>query len=94
MGKTGIPASAPRGAVMASNSAAPAAGAVALTFPAWADFLVPAHQLILAFLGLVVLILTIRKTLLDIKIKRATLRAIAADPEKAAESAAGEGAKE
>lgn len=48
-------------------------GAVAVTNPIWLNFLQPGYQVIVAVLGLVVLILTIRNKWLEIQIKQKKL---------------------
>jgi len=63
-----------KAAPMSNTAVAATTGTVALTFPAWGQFVVPAHQITLAALGLVVLILTIRAKWLEIRIARETLR--------------------
>lgn len=66
---------------MNSDSSSAIAGALGLTSPFWLTFLNPAYQVVIAILGFVLLILTIRNKWLDLKIKAATLRELSADDE-------------
>jgi len=49
-------------------------GGAGVTNFVWLDWLQPGYQIVLGFLGLVVLVLTIRNKLLEIKIKQNILR--------------------
>lgn len=64
------------GATLTSTPVSAGTGLTALTMPFWGTFVQSGHQAILAVLGLVVLVLTIRGKLLDNKIKRLKLQAL------------------
>lgn len=62
------------GGVMDSNAFAAGTGVAGVTAPVWLSWVSPAHQFVMAVLGLVVLILTVRVKLLEMRIKAAHLR--------------------
>lgn len=66
---------------MQSDTAAAVAGSAGITSPFWLSFLDPAYQAVLSALGFILLLLTIRNKWLDLKIKAAALRDIAASGE-------------
>ncbi|WP_282129256.1 hypothetical protein [Roseobacter litoralis] len=71
---------------MQSNGASAVAGAAGITSPVWLSFLDPFYQVIVAGLGFILLLLTIRNKWLDLKIKAATLNEIKAGVEHIAEA--------
>lgn len=62
------------GGVMDSNAFAAGTGVAGVTAPVWLSWVSPAHQFVMAVLGLAVLILTVRVKLLEMRIKAAHLR--------------------
>jgi len=71
---------------MTSNGASAVAGALGLTSPFWLTLLDPAYKAVVAAMGFILLVLTIRNKWLDLKIKAATLREIAANVEEIKET--------
>ncbi|RWR09697.1 hypothetical protein [Paenirhodobacter populi] len=59
---------------MDSNAFAASTGVAGITAPVWFSWISPAHQFVVAVLGLVVLILTIRVKLLEMRLKADHLR--------------------
>jgi uncharacterized integral membrane protein len=57
-----------------SNTVAASTGSVALSYPAWAIHLSSQWSIIVAVLGAVVLLLTIWNKVLEIKMRRKSLR--------------------
>jgi hypothetical protein len=53
-----------------NNTVTAAVGSSALTFPFWSLFLSHGWSVLIAVLGLLVLITTLRKNILDVRIKR------------------------
>ena len=49
-------------------------GGAAITNPIWIEWLQPGYQYLLAFLGIIVIVLTIRNKWLEIQIKQNTLK--------------------
>lgn len=62
---------------MSSDSAAAVAGTLGLTSPFWLTLFDPTYKAVVAAMGFVLLVLTIRNKWLDLKIKAATLRKMA-----------------
>lgn len=77
------------GAAMHSDGVGFATAGTWITSPIWLEFLEPTYQGMLALLGFILLLLTIRNKWLDLKIKRATLAEIASNIEGATDQEPG-----